>query len=106
METKISTSRMGKVRLKCGHFCGVDVGAVGSRGGLSFGWKVGCSVTLRSLPLCIFVMCSAVQCGGFGLCAIGFYIKVKSLSGSSCLLATSPFAAEAMVCVEAAEMGL
>lgn len=56
METKISTSRMGKVRLKCGHFCGVDVGAVGSRGGLSFGWKVGCSVTLRSL-LYVFLSC-------------------------------------------------
>lgn len=48
METKLSTRRMENVRRKCGFVHGLDVDAVGSKGGLSLSWKQDCSVSLRS----------------------------------------------------------
>ncbi|GMI76027.1 hypothetical protein HRI_001272000 [Hibiscus trionum] len=48
METKLSARRMERVRHKCGFRFGIDVAAVGSRGGLSFGWKPESNVHLRS----------------------------------------------------------
>lgn len=48
METKVSVSRMERIRMKCGFVGGIDVGAAGSKGGLSVGWREGCLVNLRS----------------------------------------------------------
>ncbi|GMI94996.1 hypothetical protein HRI_003168900 [Hibiscus trionum] len=48
VETKLSAARMEKVRKKCGFPNGIDVDAVGRRGGLSLGWKSSCVVSLRS----------------------------------------------------------
>ncbi|KAA3475780.1 non-ltr retroelement reverse transcriptase [Gossypium australe] len=39
---------MEMVRLKLGFSCGIDIGAVGSKGGLSLGWKGNSLVLLRS----------------------------------------------------------
>ncbi|KAA3468935.1 reverse transcriptase [Gossypium australe] len=39
---------MEKVRLKCGFENGIDIGAIGSRGGLSLGWKGNSLVSLKS----------------------------------------------------------
>lgn len=39
---------MEKIRDSCGFRCGIDVGAVGSRGGLLLVWKDNYDVTLRS----------------------------------------------------------
>ncbi|GMI77433.1 hypothetical protein HRI_001412600 [Hibiscus trionum] len=48
METKLNGRRMERVRRRCGYLFGIDVSAVGSRGGLSLGWKPEVDVTLRS----------------------------------------------------------
>lgn len=48
MEIKLNSRRMENVRRKCGFLYGLDVDAVGSRGGLSLCWKQDCSVSLRS----------------------------------------------------------
>ncbi|KAA3467449.1 reverse transcriptase [Gossypium australe] len=48
METKLSAKRMEKVRLKCGFENGIDVGAIGSSGDLSLGWKGNSLVNLKS----------------------------------------------------------
>ncbi|GMI75496.1 hypothetical protein like AT4G29090 [Hibiscus trionum] len=48
METKLDRRRMEKVRCSCGFVFGIDVDAVGSRGGLSLGWKHDIDVTLLS----------------------------------------------------------
>lgn len=48
METKLLSTRMEKVQMKCNYLCGIDVGPDGSRGGLSLEWKNGCSVMLQS----------------------------------------------------------
>lgn len=37
METKLDSRSMEKVRLKCGFVNGIDVGALGTKGGLSLG---------------------------------------------------------------------
>ncbi|KAA3467370.1 reverse transcriptase [Gossypium australe] len=39
---------MEKVRRTCGYVNGIDVGAKGSRGGLSLGWKDDISISLKS----------------------------------------------------------
>ncbi|KAA3486448.1 reverse transcriptase [Gossypium australe] len=39
IETKLSAKKMEMVRLKCGYENGIDIGSIGSRGGLSLGWK-------------------------------------------------------------------
>ncbi|MBA0633904.1 hypothetical protein Godav_021841 [Gossypium davidsonii] len=39
METKLNVKRMEKVREKCGFTNGIEVGANGSEGRLSVGWK-------------------------------------------------------------------
>ncbi|GMI90334.1 hypothetical protein HRI_002702700 [Hibiscus trionum] len=48
METKLDRRRMERVRRSCGFLFGIDVDAVGSRGGLSLGWKPDIDVTLLS----------------------------------------------------------
>ncbi|GMI67917.1 hypothetical protein HRI_000461000 [Hibiscus trionum] len=48
METKLNARRMERVRHMCGYRFGVDVGSVGSMGGLSIGWKPECDVRLLS----------------------------------------------------------
>ncbi|KAL1105841.1 hypothetical protein V6Z11_D04G160800 [Gossypium hirsutum] len=48
IETKLSSKRMEMVRLKCGYYNGIDIGAVGSRGGLSLGWNGNDLVSIRS----------------------------------------------------------
>ncbi|MBA0727303.1 hypothetical protein Golax_000302 [Gossypium laxum] len=70
----------------------IQVGEVGSRGGLSFGWNVGCSVTLRSLPAFKGNLVSTWDDSGIVLWSKAImHVNIPS-----------PFAAEAMVCVEAA----
>lgn len=39
---------MKQIKRKCGFVNGVNVGAKGSRGGLSLGWKDGLSIALKS----------------------------------------------------------
>ncbi|GMJ07053.1 hypothetical protein HRI_004374500 [Hibiscus trionum] len=48
IETKLDKRRMEKVRRHCGFMFGIDVPALGTRGGLSIGWKNECDVSLRS----------------------------------------------------------
>ncbi|GMI90176.1 hypothetical protein HRI_002686900 [Hibiscus trionum] len=48
IKTKLTAGRMAKVQKRCGFPNGIDVDAVGRRGGLSMGWKNSCDVTLRS----------------------------------------------------------
>ncbi|KAA3457419.1 reverse transcriptase [Gossypium australe] len=48
METKLDQKRMERVRRNCGFMNGIEVGADGSRGGLSLAWKEGAGITLRS----------------------------------------------------------
>ncbi|XP_016676453.1 uncharacterized protein [Gossypium hirsutum] len=48
IETKVSGRRTEVVRRKCGFVHGIDVDAVGTRRGLSLGWKEGVSLSLRS----------------------------------------------------------
>lgn len=48
METKLSAKKMESMRLKCGFENGIDVGAVGSKGGLSLGWKENSLIRLKS----------------------------------------------------------
>ncbi|GMJ08089.1 hypothetical protein HRI_004478100 [Hibiscus trionum] len=47
-ETKLRSAQMAQVRRRCGFTKGIDVDAVGRSGGLSFGWKNSCDVSLRS----------------------------------------------------------
>lgn len=51
METKLSSKRMEMVRLKCGFENGIDVRAIGTKGGLSLGWKGNSLVQLKSFSL-------------------------------------------------------
>ncbi|GMI84947.1 hypothetical protein HRI_002164000 [Hibiscus trionum] len=51
IETKLDVRRMERVRHRCGFRFGIDVGANGSKGGLSLGWKPDCNVTLSSYSL-------------------------------------------------------
>ncbi|MBA0614886.1 hypothetical protein Godav_015117 [Gossypium davidsonii] len=51
METKLSEKGMKKVREKCGFTNGIEVGANGSIGGLSVGWKGEYAVQLRSFSI-------------------------------------------------------
>lgn len=46
METKLDSTRMGKVQRKCGFVHGIDVGVRGSKGGLSLAWKEDVKVSL------------------------------------------------------------
>ncbi|KAA3490036.1 BEACH domain-containing lvsC [Gossypium australe] len=46
--TKLSAKKIELVRLKCGFENGIDIGAMGSRGGLSSGWKGNSLVSLKS----------------------------------------------------------
>lgn len=39
---------MEMVRLKCGYYNGLDIGAMGSKGGLSLGWNGNDLVSIRS----------------------------------------------------------
>lgn len=39
---------MEMVRLKCGFENGIDIGAIGSKGGLSLGWKGNSLIWLKS----------------------------------------------------------
>lgn len=48
IETKLSSKRMEMVRLKCGFSNGIDIGAVGSKGGLSLGWNVNDLISIKS----------------------------------------------------------
>ncbi|GMI73926.1 hypothetical protein HRI_001061900 [Hibiscus trionum] len=51
METKVSMSKMQKIRRKCGFSSGFDVSAEGSRGGLSLGWSSSLTATVQSLSM-------------------------------------------------------
>ncbi|GMI82621.1 hypothetical protein HRI_001931400 [Hibiscus trionum] len=48
METKLDKRRMEMARRRCGFMFGIDIPAVGTRDGLSIGWKCDCDVTLKS----------------------------------------------------------
>ncbi|KAA3488136.1 reverse transcriptase [Gossypium australe] len=48
IETKLSAKKMELVRLKCGFEYGIDIRAMGFRGGLSLGWKGNSLVSLKS----------------------------------------------------------
>ncbi|KAH1096603.1 hypothetical protein J1N35_013524 [Gossypium stocksii] len=48
METKLSMTRMEKVRRRCGFFNGIDIPSEGFHGGLSLGWNGGSLVSLQS----------------------------------------------------------
>ncbi|KAA3488936.1 reverse transcriptase [Gossypium australe] len=48
IETKLSAKKMEMVRLKCGFENGIDIGVMGSRGGLSLGWKGNSLISLKS----------------------------------------------------------
>ncbi|KAA3453452.1 reverse transcriptase [Gossypium australe] len=48
IETKLSAKKMEMVRLKCGFENGIDIGSMGSREGLSLGWKGNSLVNLIS----------------------------------------------------------
>lgn len=48
IETKLSSKRMEQVRRKCGFCNGIDNDNVGSKGGLSLGWKNNSLVSLKS----------------------------------------------------------
>ncbi|KAA3471358.1 reverse transcriptase [Gossypium australe] len=48
METKLRAKIMEMVRLKCSFENGIEVGAIGSKGGLSLGWKGNSLVSLKS----------------------------------------------------------
>ncbi|KAG8493539.1 hypothetical protein CXB51_011042 [Gossypium anomalum] len=48
METKVTSKRIGAIRRKCRFGHGIDVDAVGTRGGLSLGWREGLNLTLKS----------------------------------------------------------
>ncbi|KAA3475297.1 reverse transcriptase [Gossypium australe] len=48
METKLSSKWMEAVRLKCGFENVIDIGALGSKGGLSLGWKGNSLIRLKS----------------------------------------------------------
>ncbi|KAA3453717.1 reverse transcriptase [Gossypium australe] len=48
IETKLSAKKMEMVRLKCGFENGIDIGSIGSRGGVSLGWKGNLLVSLLS----------------------------------------------------------
>ncbi|KAK5811500.1 hypothetical protein PVK06_026837 [Gossypium arboreum] len=48
METKIDVKRIEKIRRRCGFENGIDVGAAGSRGGISMAWKVEITVCLNN----------------------------------------------------------
>lgn len=48
METKVTNRRMEAIRRKYGFSHGIDVDAVGTRGGLSLGWREGLNLTLKS----------------------------------------------------------
>ncbi|KAH1084030.1 hypothetical protein J1N35_023791 [Gossypium stocksii] len=64
---------MEKVRLKCGFENGIDIGAMGTRGGLSLGWKGNSLVYLRSFSsFHIDVDIRDNECGDFWRLT-GFY---------------------------------
>ncbi|KAA3489039.1 reverse transcriptase [Gossypium australe] len=48
METKINKFKMEKVRRSCGYQSGIEVEAMGSRGGLSLAWRGDASIVLQS----------------------------------------------------------
>lgn len=47
MEMKLQSMRMERVRKFYGFSNGIDVMVIGSSGGLSFGWKDSCDVSIR-----------------------------------------------------------
>ncbi|KAH1113590.1 hypothetical protein J1N35_006968, partial [Gossypium stocksii] len=51
IETKLSSKKMEMVRLKCGFSNGIDIGAVGLKGGLSLGWTGNDLVSIRSYSM-------------------------------------------------------
>ncbi|MBA0856165.1 hypothetical protein Goshw_024247 [Gossypium schwendimanii] len=51
METKLSSKSMEIVRMKCGFENRIDVRAIGTKGGLSLGWKSNSLVQLKSFSL-------------------------------------------------------
>ncbi|KAK5842719.1 hypothetical protein PVK06_005105 [Gossypium arboreum] len=44
LETKLSTKKMEIVRLKCDFVNDIDIGAIGSKGGISLGWTEDCNL--------------------------------------------------------------
>ncbi|KAH1047687.1 hypothetical protein J1N35_038471 [Gossypium stocksii] len=48
MEIKVTSRRTEVIRRQCGFINGIDVEAIGTRGGLSLGWKQGLNVILKS----------------------------------------------------------
>ncbi|KAK5803400.1 hypothetical protein PVK06_031045 [Gossypium arboreum] len=48
METKIDGKRMERIKRKCGFENEIDVGAEGSRGGISMAWKAGITIRLNN----------------------------------------------------------
>lgn len=46
LETKVNAIRMASIRKQCGFHNGIEVDAVGSKGGLLLGWKQDCDVQL------------------------------------------------------------
>lgn len=49
IETKLDNGRMEKVRKRMGFVNGIDIQVVGSRYGLSLGWKQDCSISLQRM---------------------------------------------------------
>ncbi|XP_017625048.2 uncharacterized protein LOC108468690 [Gossypium arboreum] len=64
METKLNSKRMEKVRLKCGFVNGIDIDVIGSKWGLSLGWKGNELVRLKSYSsFHIVVKVQDAECG-------------------------------------------
>ncbi|KAH1056279.1 hypothetical protein J1N35_034344 [Gossypium stocksii] len=64
METKLNSKRMERVRVKCGFDNGIGIDAVGSKGGLSLGWKENGLIRLKSYSsFHIDVEVQDVDCG-------------------------------------------
>ncbi|KAA3483027.1 transcription factor MYB12-like [Gossypium australe] len=51
METKLDSTRMERVRRRCGFYNGIDVLALDTRSGISLGWKGDLSISLRSYSI-------------------------------------------------------
>ncbi|GMI89589.1 hypothetical protein HRI_002628200 [Hibiscus trionum] len=47
IETKLQSFKMARVRNKCGYPNGIDVSSNERSGGLSFGWRNSCAISLR-----------------------------------------------------------
>ncbi|KAA3459012.1 reverse transcriptase [Gossypium australe] len=82
IETKLSAKKMEKVRLKCGFENGIDIGAMGSRGGLSLGWRGNSLINLKSFSFYhIDVEVQDKECGTKWRLT-GFYGKIRRFYGN------------------------